>query len=111
MKKKGVRLARSILGIVMALTLVLLMPLMLWDLLVLGLPSEGGLSMMRRGPSSFELMTMLSIWIGSFAVTLWHSYIKPAWDNYIGYFLDLIGLYGIYKWIKRKRFKSENKSS
>ena len=79
---------------------------MLWDLFVLGLPSEGGLAMKPLAPTSFELIAMASVWMASFVTTLWHS-IKPVWDNYIEDFLDVVAIYQAYKWIKNKWFKKK----
>ena len=79
---------------------------MLWDLLVLGLPSEGGLARKSFAPSSLELMVMAITWIT--------ATVKPAWDNHIKDFLDNVGrallIYEAYKWVQSKWIrKKENK--
>jgi hypothetical protein len=76
---------------------------MLWDLLVLGLPSEGGLGMKPAAPSSFELMVMAIVWIA--------GSVKPLWDRYIKNLLDNVGrallIYQACRWFKNRLVKKK----
>jgi hypothetical protein len=88
-----------------ALIYLLLIPFMLWDLFVLGLPSEGGLARKPFAPSSFELIVTVVIWIA--------TSVKPVWDSHIKEFLDNVGrallIYSAYKWIRSKWARKKEK--
>lgn len=81
-------------------------PLMLWDLFVLGLPSEGGLAMKPLAPTSIELIGIAVFWVA----IAWNNHIKEILDG-VGRIATIIAIYHAIQRVKDELFKKKKNLS